>query len=59
MNSSDYYKMVREYANKHGVSIEQARSEIGKRGAEARKRKIVEKKNQENPIENFWWNDKD
>lgn len=58
MNSSDYYKMVREYANLHGISIVLAQSEIGKRGAEVRKRRAAEKKkSQEQNPQEYWWNE--
>jgi hypothetical protein len=56
MKSSDYYRMVREYTNKHGVSIERARSEIGKHGAEVRKRKTQAAKEVKTENTEYWWN---
>ena len=53
MLSYEYHKRVKEYANQHGISIERARSELGKKGAAARKRNS-ERKN-ETEAQNFWW----
>lgn len=54
MLSYEYHKRVKEYANQHSVSIERARSELGKKGAETRKKN--EERKREIEAREFWWN---
>ncbi len=54
MLSYEYHKRVKEYANQHGISIERARSELGKRGVAACKRNVEKKREIE--TREYWWN---
>jgi hypothetical protein len=56
MNSSLYHKRVREIMNQRGISEESARSFLGKKGAEARKRKAQATKEIKPEILEYWWN---
>lgn len=56
MNSSLYHKRVREVMNQQGMSEDAARSYLGKKGAEARKRKAQATKEIKPEILEYWWN---
>lgn len=56
MNSSLYYKRVHEIMNQLGISEEAARSYLGKKGAEARKRKAQATKEVKPENKEYWWN---
>lgn len=54
MNSSLYHKRVREVMNQRGISEDTARSYLGKKGAEARKRKAQAAKEVKPEISEYW-----
>jgi hypothetical protein len=56
MNSALYYKKVKQISQERGISESEARSYLGKRGAEARKRKKEAAQEKEKIIQNCWWN---
>jgi hypothetical protein len=56
MNSALYYKKVKQISQERGISESEARSYLGKKGAEARKRKKEEAQEKEKIIQNCWWN---
>jgi ribosomal protein S21 len=56
MNSFLYFKRVKQVMNERGISQEAAQSYLGKKGAEARKRKVAAQKEKELKISEMWWN---